>query len=119
METRSLGGGADCRCCPPAKVPWALPHPLTRPPHAPPPTHTHPSAGINNPSMFSSTINMGRQQSLATGLICAVSREYTVHSTEYHTVGGGRVCATCGVATKSRAVQAGRRCAAQAEHSRA
>ena len=56
---------------------------------------------------------------LATGLICAVSREYTVHSTEYHTVGGGQVCTTCGVATKSRAVQAGRRCAAQAEHSRA
>ncbi|PRW34017.1 hypothetical protein C2E21_7234 [Chlorella sorokiniana] len=52
--------------------------------------------GINNPSMFSSTINMGRQQSLATGLICAVTREYTVYSKEYHTayfsvVGNGEV----------------------------
>ncbi|KAI7843421.1 hypothetical protein COHA_002899 [Chlorella ohadii] len=52
--------------------------------------------GINNPSMFSSTINMGRQQSLASGLICAVTREYTVYSKDYHTayfsvVGNGEV----------------------------
>ena len=52
--------------------------------HPCPPTHGSLSdlpyplpclTGINNPSMFSSTINMGRQQSLASGLICAVTRE--------------------------------------------
>ena len=71
----------------PGRAPRAAPHPGGIHPAAAPLPLADPlatlgalccppgTAGVNNPMMYSSTINMGRQQTQAEGLSCSVTRE--------------------------------------------